>query len=58
MEYDTYNVVFSLKVSEMVQNQECGIRVSDEEFRFQAGDVLLAVETRMENDVCKWDPGF
>ena len=46
------------EVSEIVQNQECGIRVDDTELRFQPGDVIFAVETRMENDVCKWDPGF
>ena len=46
------------EVSEIIQNQECGLRVPDEELRFQSGDVILAVETRTENDNCKWDPGF
>ena len=46
------------EVSEINQNQECGVRVNDSELRFLAGDVIMAVETRMENDTCKWDPGF
>ena len=46
------------EVSEIIQNQECGLRVPDEELRFQPGDVILSVETRTENDKCKWDPGF
>ena len=46
------------EVSEAVQNQECGIRVSDPGLRFEPGDVILAVETRLENDECRWDPGF
>ena len=46
------------EVSEILQNQECGLRVPDEKLRFQPGDVILAVETRTENDKCKWDPGF
>ena len=46
------------EVSEILQNQECGFRVKDEEIRFQPGDVFLAVETRTENDKCRWDPGF
>ena len=41
-----------------ISDQECGVRVNDSELRFQPGDVILAVETRMENDTCKWDPGF
>ena len=46
------------EVSEIVQNQECGLRVTDETLSFQPEDVIMAVESRMEPNSCKWDPGF
>ena len=46
------------EVSEIVQNQECGLRVQDQSLVFQPDDVILAVETRQEPNSCKWDPGF
>ena len=46
------------EVSEIVQNQECGLRVPDQGLVFQPDDVILAVETRQEPNSCKWDPGF
>ena len=46
------------EVSEIVQNQECGLRVTDPDVVFQPDDVILAVETRQEQNSCKWDPGF
>jgi len=46
------------EVSEIVQNQECGLRVTDQSLVFQPDDVILAVETRQEPNSCKWDPGF
>ena len=45
-------------MSEIVQNQECGIRVADGELRFLPGDLILSIETREEANTCKWDPGF
>jgi len=46
------------EMSEIVQNQECGIRVADGELRFLPGDLILSIETREEANTCKWDPGF
>jgi len=46
------------EVSEILMNQECGVRVDDSDVRFQAGDTVLAIETREEANTCKWDPGF
>eukprot|EP00092_Neocalanus_flemingeri_P027609 GFUD01029958.1.p1 GENE.GFUD01029958.1~~GFUD01029958.1.p1 ORF type:complete len:752 (+),score=258.64 GFUD01029958.1:60-2315(+) len=46
------------EVSEIVQNQECGVRVADSELKFEAGDQVLAIEAREEANTCKWDPGF
>ena len=46
------------EVSEIVQNQECGLRVTDETLSFQADDVIMAVESRLEPNSCQWDPGF
>jgi hypothetical protein len=45
-------------VSEISQNQECGLRVADSEVKFQEGDIILAIEKREEENICKWDPGF
>ena len=46
------------EVSEIVQNQECGLRVTDQALSFQPDDVIMSVESRLEPNSCKWDPGF
>jgi len=46
------------EVSEIVQNQEGGLRVNDSELRFQEGDTVLAIEKREERNTTNWNPGF
>jgi len=46
------------EVSEIIQNQECGIRVADAEVKFQEGDTVFAINMREESNFCRWDPGF
>jgi len=46
------------EVSEIIQNQECGIRVADAEVKFQEGDTVYAINMREESNFCRWDPGF
>jgi len=46
------------EVSEINQNQECGLRVEDKDIEFQAGDIVTCFSKRMEPSVCNWDPGF
>jgi len=46
------------EVSEIAQNQECGLRVEDKEVQFQAGDVITCFSKRIEPSACTWDPGF
>ena len=45
-------------MSEISQNQECGLREADSEVKIQEGDIVLAIEMREEENTCKWDPGF
>ena len=46
------------EVSEIVQNQEGGLRVTDSELRFEEGDTVLAIEMREERNTTNWNPGF
>ena len=59
-------------MSEINQNQECGLRVEDRDIEFQAGDIVTCFSKRwiydsvakiyqsfrIEPSVCTWDPGF
>ena len=42
----------------MKSGQECGLRVKDEELRFEPGDQIISYTTRTENRRTDWDPGF
>jgi len=47
------------EVSEIVQNQECGLRLEEgEEVVFEAGDTITCITRRMEARTCNWNPGF
>ncbi|XP_023319706.1 translation initiation factor IF-2, mitochondrial-like [Eurytemora carolleeae] len=46
------------EVGEVKSGQECGLRVKDEELRFEPGDQIISYTTRTENRRTDWDPGF
>jgi len=49
---------FKDEVGTVNMGKECGLKVTDSEVRFEAGDVITCFEYRTESPAVDWDTGF
>ena len=46
------------EVQSIEVGKECGIRLDNEDMRFEVDDEIVSIETRKEEQQTAWNPGF
>ena len=46
------------EVDGIARGKECGLRFTDQDLRFEAGDTLICYRVKQVQQTTDWDPGF